>query len=100
VLMVFQNAERRNNAAERLLLLNPPILTQTWLTTFAEVTARPLEAIWVRPLDFRNAVKGTRFEIGHTEARSIYRRQAEREALVETTVVKQALLAADDTGGG
>src|ERR1017187_788306 len=44
VLMVFKNAERRNNTAKRLLNNHPPILTQICLTTVAEVTADPLGA--------------------------------------------------------
>lgn len=62
VLMTFKTAERRNNMAERLLLSNPPILTQVYLSTIAEVLNDPFGAVWIRPLDYREAVKGTPFE--------------------------------------
>jgi hypothetical protein len=41
VLIVLKTAERRNNTAERLAQNTPPILRQTWLTTFDEVTTNP-----------------------------------------------------------
>jgi hypothetical protein len=95
VLMVFQNAERRNNAAERMLLCHPPVLTQVWLTTFPEIVATPLGAIWVRPFDYQAAIKGTAFNNENGRVPAIYRRRPEREAFVEGRVQKQALLAAD-----
>ena len=91
LLVVFQSGERRNNAAERLLLMHPPILSQVWLTTFAEITSAPLKPIWVRPLDYRNATIDTPFAPSDTP-RAAYRRQAEREAHVEMHVMKHALL--------
>lgn len=54
VLVVCKSAERRDNAAERLLQQYPPILTQVWLTTFAEALEDPFGPIWVRPVDFRD----------------------------------------------
>jgi len=54
VLVVLPSAERRNNLAERLLSLNPPILTQVCLTTMAEIIRDPLGSIWLRPLDHRD----------------------------------------------
>jgi hypothetical protein len=86
VLMVFKTAERRNNTAERLLQHNPPILTQVCLTTFEEVKADPLGKIWIRPLDYREAVKGTPFASVGQRQEWRYRRQTERDMLVETTV--------------
>lgn len=91
VLMVFKNAERRNNTAERLLQLTPPILTQVWLTTFEEITTDPLGSIWIRPLDYREATKGTAFDPARRRDR-IYRRQPERELQIKTRVAKRALL--------
>lgn len=96
VLMVFKNAERRNNTAETLLQTQPSILTQVWLTTFAEATADPLGPIWIRPLDYREATKGTPFD--PTRRRdSIYRRQSEREAQVDASVGKHRLLVQRNT---
>ena len=62
VLMVLPNEERRNNMAERLLQNDPPVLTMVWLTTFSEITADPLGAIWMRPLDYREITKGTLYD--------------------------------------
>jgi hypothetical protein len=59
VLMVLPNEDRRNNMAERLLQNEPPVLTMVWLTTFSEITADPLGAIWMRPLDYREITKRT-----------------------------------------
>ena len=55
VLMVFKTEERRDNTARSLLSMHPPILTQVWLTTFAELIERPFDGIWVRPCDYREA---------------------------------------------
>ncbi len=92
VLMIFQNPERRNNAAERLLTICPPILTQCWLSTFADVIANPLDPIWVRPADYQSATAGTAYEVNSHRHIEVYRRQTEREALVERNVRKQSLI--------
>jgi hypothetical protein len=89
VLMVLKNAERRNNTAERLLESNPPILTLVHLSTFAEVTADPLGAVWIRPIDYRDAVRATPFET--TKRTGAYRRQTEREAVVEKAIRRSSL---------
>ncbi len=65
VLWVFQNAERRNNAAAAFLTCNPPIMSQAWLTTFDEVMSDPLGAIWIRPKDYHAAIRDTPFETSH-----------------------------------
>jgi hypothetical protein len=91
VLIILKSAERRNNTAERLSQNNPPILTQTWLTTLAEVTANPLGAIWIQPADYRNVVKDTPLYDGRRDFRS-YRRQPEREAFIESQIQKHRLL--------
>jgi hypothetical protein len=49
VLMVLKSGARRDNVAENLLKIKPPILKQCWLTTFAEVTTNPLGEIWTKP---------------------------------------------------
>src|ERR1700722_12154455 len=92
VLIVLKSAERRNNTAERLVQINPPILTQAWLTTFAEVTTDPLGEIWICPQDYREAVTGTRFDYEHQKAAFEYRRQAEREIFIEENIKKRKLL--------
>lgn len=55
VLMVCKSVERRDNIADRLLELSPPILSQTWLTTHAELIASPLDPIWIEPRDRRRS---------------------------------------------
>jgi len=93
VLMVFKNAERRNNTADRLLRNNPPIFTHTWLTTMSELLADPLGPVWIRPLDYREVTKGTPFDTAEGWAdRRGYRRQTDREALVEGKITKSKLL--------
>jgi len=95
VLLVLKNAERRNNTAERLVQNNPPILTQVWLTTFAEVTTNPLGAIWIQPVDYRNAIRGTAFDAERPRRNLIYRRQPERELFIERKTQKRRILADD-----
>jgi Replication-relaxation len=90
VLIVLKNAERRNNTAERLLENNPPILTQVYLSTFAEVIADPLGAIWIRPIDYRATVKETKFAEGGRPRP--YRRQSDREDLIAAQIQKRSLL--------
>jgi hypothetical protein len=90
-LMVFRNAERRNNAAQALLLNDPPILTMVWLTTFEEVTRDPLGTIWLRPIDYRDAMAATEFQVSNGR-NGTYRRQVEREAHTDAKVVKHGLL--------
>jgi hypothetical protein len=63
VLIVCENVERRNNTAELLLRLNPPIFTQVCLATREQVLQDPLGAVWVRPLDVREALQGAGFEM-------------------------------------
>lgn len=91
VLVVVRNAERRNNLAERLLLLRPPILSQVWLSTLPETTQNPLGAVWVRPQDHRDATAGTPFAVPSSRA-EIYRRSEEREVCVERSVHKHPFL--------
>jgi hypothetical protein len=95
VLIVLKSAERRNNTAERLVQNNPPILTQTWLTTFAEVTADPLGAIWIRPKDYRKVTNGTPFDTAKPNRNFAYRRQPEREMFIESKIQKRRILSDD-----
>lgn len=92
VLIVMKSAERRNNTAARLTQNNPPILTLTWLTTMDEVTRDPLGAIWIQPKDYRDATVGTLFDTERKLPMGVYRRQPEREAFIESKIVKRRLL--------
>ena len=91
VLVVFQNAERRNNAAEAMLRVRPPIMQQVWLTTMQELVKHPLDRIWVRPADYREATKCTAFGTDHALSWP-YRRRPAREEKVEAAIAKQELL--------
>jgi hypothetical protein len=90
VLAVFTNAERRNNAAVALLRTRPPVLRQIWLTTLDAVLNDPLQPIWVRPLDYLEATRGTPFD-PTTPDEPVYRRRSDRERFVERAVTKQRL---------
>jgi hypothetical protein len=87
VLMVLPNEERRNNMAERLLQNDPPALTMVWLTTFSEITADPLGAIWMRPLEYRDITKGTQYDPSRPRT-GAYRREPAREGLVAAELKK------------
>jgi hypothetical protein len=91
ILMIFKSAERRNNTAEKLLSLHPPILTQVWLTTFAEVTANSFGPVWTRPIDYREAMAGSSF--ADMNNNGTYRRSVVREAFVDERLQKHQLLA-------
>ena len=91
--MVFKSAERRNNTAERLLQNTPPILRLVYLSTFEEVTHDPTGAIWIRPLDYREATEGTKFAPEKQPKKWGYQRQTAREIFVEQKVRRQRILA-------
>jgi hypothetical protein len=90
-LVVFRSEERRNNAAESMLRNDPPILTQVWLTTKAEVAADPLGAIWMRPKDVLEATRGTSFDLQFRSTEPTYRRRPQRESLIRARTKLQAL---------
>jgi hypothetical protein len=98
VLMVFKSAERRNNTALRLLQNTPPILTLAYLSTLEEVTNDPTGAIWIRPLDYRDATKDTLFAPEKQPKARGYQRQTARELFVEQKVPKQRILADEPAG--
>ena len=98
VLMVFNNVERRNNTALRLLQNTPPILTMVYLSTLEEVTHNPTSAIWIRPLDYREATKGTPFTPEKQPKTWGYQRQSARELFVEEKVQKHSILADEQVG--
>lgn len=91
VLIVCKIAERRNNTAEFLLRHNPPIFTQVWLTTLDEVRSDPLGAIWIRPLDYQKATRGSPFDPERVREQRGYQRQSARELFVEGAVPKLSL---------
>jgi hypothetical protein len=91
VLIVLQNAERRNNLAERLMNCTPPVKFQTWLTTMDEVLRDPLGKIWVCPLDYAHATAGTIYSPEQCRNVGKYVRRSEREKLVEQRIVKRTL---------
>lgn len=93
VLWIFRNAERRNNAAETFLRHHPPLLTMPWLTTFDELLNDPLGRVWIRPIDYLNAIRGSSFDSMMQSPARHYRRQNARETFVESRVAKLALLA-------
>lgn len=91
VLIIVRNAERRNNLCERLLSLRSPILSQVWLTTFRDATIEPLGGIWTRPMDYRNATYGKPIDFYELSRKNSYRRNIEREALIEDLLQKHSL---------
>jgi hypothetical protein len=91
VLMIFRTAERRNNTAARLLLHKPPVLALTYLSTFEEVICDPLGKIWIRPVDYREATKGTPFATVQPNGFG-YKRQTAREIFVEGKIKKHGIL--------
>ena len=93
VLMVFRNAERRNNTAEKLLHVHPPILTQVWLSTFAEITADPFGPIWITPNEYRQMTKGTPFDKDRSFDPVRYHRQSQREDWIDSRVKKLSVIA-------
>ncbi len=90
VLIVCKTAERRNNAAIGLLNCSPPIMTMPCLTTMAELLHDPLGPIWSRPVDFQEALRGTPYE--NAKLSAPYRRDIERDALIEGKLAKCRLL--------
>ena len=101
VLMVFRtparkqtpSIERRNNAAERLLLSSEPFGNFIWMTTLEEILENPLGAIWVTPAAYRQASQGTQYDPERRrDYTGPYVRRPDRERFIETHVVKKRLL--------
>ncbi len=80
VLMVFKTASRRDNTAESLIQSKPPIQTQVWLTTFAELTSDPLGPIWAQPINYAGSRRDT------------HERQSNRKTSEELVIRKKSLL--------
>jgi len=91
VLMVFKTPERRNNATERMLEINPPILGLVWLSTFEEVKNDPLGKIWFRPSDYRDSVARTPFSDMKGREQMRFQRSTARDLFVEKNVRKSQI---------
>jgi hypothetical protein len=91
VLFILKTGERRNNLTESLLNSSPPILNHVWLTTLSELLSDPLGAIWIRPIDYRDALLSAprKFSGGRS-----YRRNRVRDSSVEARVPRRRLLSA------
>jgi hypothetical protein len=92
VLVIFRNAERRNNAAERLIAHQPSILSIVALTTIDEVRTDPLGPIWIRPRDYRDAIRGTSYDGIPASDLAIYRRSPQRDVWIEKKVIHHILI--------
>jgi hypothetical protein len=95
VLVILKTAERRNNLAERLLQNSPPIFTLVYLSTFQEVKNDPLGKIWIRPIEYREVTKNTAFDPERRFRSWPYKRQTERDFLVESRIKKFSLFSED-----
>jgi hypothetical protein len=93
VLVVLQNAERRNNLMHFCHQQKVPIQQLVWTSTLEEVLKNPLDRIWLCPIDYAKAVGGTRFDPDrlHPAFFKRYRRQIEREQLVDARAQKRSL---------
>lgn len=92
VLFVFPSAERRNNAAEKMLLLRTPIGSQSCLSTYEEIVTNPLGEVWVTPHGYRKVTAGTPYDPERRRNVVVYSRSAERERFVEQRLKKTSLL--------
>lgn len=90
VLLICRTKERANNAAEQMLLNNPPIRSIVWLTAFDDAMNDPFGEIWMRPTDYAAIVQDTAFAPAPSR-RGVYRRNTERETLVDRSVTRLAL---------
>ncbi len=91
VLIIFRTAERRNNLAERLLQLTPPVSWPICLSTIEEVTSNPLGDIWIYPADYKKVTSGTHFDPEKRKRQWVYAREIERENLVASRLKKWRL---------
>ncbi len=91
VLMVFRNDERRNNAAERLLKNNPPILTQVWLSTMPEIVGDPFGQIWMRPKEYQETMRDKGLNRPAFQNEHPYRRDVVRQNIAGANMRKRAL---------
>ena len=64
-----------------------------YLSTLEEVTHDPTCAIWICPLDYREATEGTPFVPEKQPKTWGYRRQTARELIVEQKIQKRRILA-------
>lgn len=68
------------------------MFTQVCLSTIEEVKQDPLDAVWIRPIDYREAVKGTPFDPEQRQQQWGYQRQTARDVFLEQKAKKQSLL--------
>jgi hypothetical protein len=93
VLIVFESEERRNNFAESLLCLVPPIFTQCWLSTLSEAVQNPFGSIWVTPKAYRESLAGSPFAVDARTPRPRWKtRRSDRDLQVLTSVKKLSIL--------
>jgi hypothetical protein len=93
VLIVVTNEERRNNLADQLLRVSPPILGMVWIAVTDAALGNPFGSIWMTPADYRAAVDGTVFAIQRETQTGWYRRQVHREIIVRQRIAGRSLLA-------
>jgi len=93
VLMVVESAERRNNAADFMLRFTST-KESVLMTTLDELKRDPLGAIYVSPLDYYEATKGTPYEVTKEEwhPNRKYVRNVARDRFVEGVIHKNPLL--------
>ena len=73
-------------------MIDPPIKTMVWLTTMPEMLRDPLGPIWIRPVDYDKAITDCGLEVAKHHRLGRYRRQTERDAVVEGEVTRHRLL--------
>ena len=91
VLIVCQTAERRNNLAEWLARSGSAYLGQVWVTTVNDCERGFFGPVWVTPRDYRDAVRGTPYDLDRAARIGAYRTDPERQKLVEERIAKREL---------
>lgn len=92
VLFVFQTAERRNNAAEKMLMLRRPIGSHSCLTTLAELIENPFGDIWITPHGYHQVTANTPYDPQRRRNFKGYSRSVERERFIEERISRHSLL--------
>ena len=92
LLIVLKSAERRNNVIEALLQGIPPILTQVYLSTIDAVNADPFGAVWVRPIDYRDATRDSEFSTERQRRQWGYQRNTARDVFVQARTPRRPLI--------
>jgi len=92
VLIVTTSIERRNNIAERLLGLSPPILSQVCLSVLPDVIRNPLGPVWITPADLRDSLASSMFEGERSTVRHRYRRDVQRDRWITARITPRCLV--------